>query len=451
MPPQKKKALTDKGQEVSIARKQRPATAGNDTGNSAPELCEMKFRTFADFTYDWEFWLGPEREWIYTSPACKTITGYSRTDFTNDPGLFLKIIHKEDRTRVRQHLKDNFFSDSAASLEFRIITKNSKTRWIEHCCQPVHDEQGKFLGRRASNRDITQRKQVEERLLESENRFRMALDASSDGLWDRNLRTGEVFYGDNWYKLLGYTKKEAQKDRITWEGLLHPEDAEHAKTAIQSHLDGKTDRLKVEFRLRNKKGEWLWILSKGKIVEWDEEGRPTRLVGTHTEITDRKIMEMQLKKHKEELEEMVRQRTAELKETNTALNVLLRKRDSDREALEAKITENVTQLINPYFEKLRGCALTPWQNDLVQVLQESVHQLTSPFMRNVGGNLIKLSPMELQVANLVKDGKSTKEISSLLHIASGTINIHRKNIRRKIGIKNQRANLRVALQVFMKD
>lgn len=412
---------------------------------------EKKFRTVADYTCNWEFWIGPDQKWLYNSPACEKICGYERGEFIVNPELFLAIVHPEDRDRVQACLDTHFCEKREESLEFRIIAKDGQVRWVEHCCQPVYDEIGLFLGRRASNRDITQRKHIEDQLQESEKRFRLALDAASDGLWDRNLVTDEVYYGANWYKLLGYTEEDAQQGTVTWKSLLHPEDAEKAKTVVQEYLDGRIRNLRQEFRLRNKKGEWQWVLSKGKIVEWDENGRPTRLIGTHTDITDRKTLELTLKQQQGKLEEKVRQRTAELEETNTTLNVLLRKRDADKEMLEAKITENISDLIDPYFEKLKSSHLTPWQSDLMYILQESIHQLTSPFMRNVGGKLLHLSPMEMQVANLVKGGKSSKEIAEVLKISSGTVNIHRKNIRKKLGVDNQKTNLQIILQSFMKD
>lgn len=396
---------------------------------------------------------------------------------------FLEFIVPEDRGRFCQLQKEVCASGSLKSCELTLQVKKGKSipvllemlalhhegknephylvaaidisqqKHVEQTLEEIIHERTRDLAEmnQLLLRDITMRKRMEDQLQESEKRFRMALDAASDGLWDRNLLTGKVHYGDNWYKLLGYTKEDVRQGTITWENLLHPDDAEKAKLAIQEYLDGRTRRLRKEFRLRNKKGEWQWILSRGKIVEWDESGRPSRLIGTHTDITMRKNIELKSEKQQEKLEEQVRRRTAELEETNTALNVLLRKRTGDREALGAKIAENVSELIDPYLEKLKASPLSPWQEGLVHVLQESLHQLTSPFMQNMGANLIKFSPMELQVAFLVKAGKSSKEIAELLQISSGTVNIHRRNIRKKIGVNNQKANLQVALQAFMKE
>lgn len=412
---------------------------------------EKKFRTVSDYTCAWEIWRAPDKTWLYSSPFCKKISGYEPEEFTSNPNLFLTLVHPEDHERYRHEMKNIFLSESEEMMEYRLVAKDGKIRWVEHRCRPVYDDNHEFLGRRASLIDITSRKQMEKELQESEQRFRLALDAASDGLWDHDLETGEVYYGDNWYAILGYSEEDGRQGTLTWKNLLHPDDAEKAISTIDNYIAGQSDQLRQEFRLRNKKGGWTWILSKGKIVAWDENGKPTRLVGTHTDFTERKTMELALKQHQETLEENVRQRTAELEEINTALNVLLRKREKDKDILEANISKNVTELIDPYFEKLKGSSLTPWQNGMVHLLHENLQELTSPFMRNVDEMLIRLSPMELRVAGLVRGGRSSQEIADLLQISIGTVNIHRKNVRKKIGVNNQKVNLQVALQAFMKE
>lgn len=122
---------------------------------------EMKYRIVADNTYGWEFWLNPEGRFIYTSPACLDITGYSADDFAADPDLFYRIIHSDDRSSFRSHrheVEQKFKSDVAA---FRIIRPDGSCRWIGHVCRPVFDNNGNFIGIRGSNRDISERKQAE--------------------------------------------------------------------------------------------------------------------------------------------------------------------------------------------------------------------------------------------------------------------------------------------------
>jgi len=263
---------------------------------------EEKFRTLLDFTYDWEGWMNPEGEYVYVSPACKRITGYDAVEFLKNPQLPVAITHTDDRSKLARHLHQDLHTDKVCHLDFRIITRHGEERWISHYCQPVYGSDGKHLGRRESNRDITERMHAKEALRQSEKRFRLALDATSDGVWDRNIRTGEIYYGENWSKLLGYTVDDVRQGRIRWENLLHPDDKPHALAAVNDHFAGRKSRYAVEFRVRNKAGAWQWILARGKVVEWDEQNNPLRFVGTHTDISARKRAEKALRRSSEKIE-----------------------------------------------------------------------------------------------------------------------------------------------------
>jgi PAS domain S-box-containing protein len=128
---------------------------------------EERFRTLADFTYDWEYWLNPEGHYVYVSPSCERITGYRADEFQQDPGLLETIIHASDQRAVAEHLRSEPIEGSVVHpIQFRIITRTGEERWLEHVCQPVYGSQGKYLGRRGSNRDITERKRAERALEE---------------------------------------------------------------------------------------------------------------------------------------------------------------------------------------------------------------------------------------------------------------------------------------------
>ncbi|MBU4426125.1 MAG: PAS domain-containing protein [Proteobacteria bacterium] len=137
---------------------------GRKQAEEALRESAMKFRTFADFTYDWESWIGPDGKYIYISPACERITGYSPHEFIKDPGLLEKITHPEDRKLVSKHIHDYSDIEKVMDIDFRIITSSGETRWISHVCQPVHDNDGNWLGRRTSNRDITHQRELEAQL-----------------------------------------------------------------------------------------------------------------------------------------------------------------------------------------------------------------------------------------------------------------------------------------------
>jgi PAS domain S-box-containing protein len=122
---------------------------------------QEKFRTVADFTYDWEYWIDPAGALCYVSPSCERITGYRSEEFSQHPDLLTEIIHPEDKSLVGAHLSTIGLED-AYEIDFRIVTRKGEIRWIGHSCQPVYRDDGSWFGRRVSNRDITERKQIEE-------------------------------------------------------------------------------------------------------------------------------------------------------------------------------------------------------------------------------------------------------------------------------------------------
>ncbi len=132
------------------------------------ELSKQKFKTFAEFTYDWEYWIAPDNQLIYISPSCKRITGYSQEEFMSNPELLMEIIHPEDKVILIEHKHMVEESDDVFPLEFRIITKDGDERWIGHVCQPVYDSEDDFLGIRGSNRDITEYKKMHGDILKSQ-------------------------------------------------------------------------------------------------------------------------------------------------------------------------------------------------------------------------------------------------------------------------------------------
>ena len=121
----------------------------------------------------------------------------------------------------------------------------------------------------------------------SEERLRYALEAVSDGAWDWNIQTGKLVYSEGWLRKLGYAPADAPADISFWENLVHPDDMPRVQQAMADHFAGRTPLYECENRLRTKSGEYRYNLDRGRVVEWDAEGRPLRMVGADTDISER--------------------------------------------------------------------------------------------------------------------------------------------------------------------
>ena len=159
------------------------------------------------------------------------------------------------------------------------------------------------------------------------------------------------------------------------------------------------------------------------------------------EIREREQFEKALKKREKQL----KNKTAQLQELNAALKILLKKRDEDRIELEEKMVSNVRELVFPYLAKLSKGKLPEKENAILSIIESNLKEIVSPFARRLSGKYLGLTPTEIQVANLIKQGQSTKEIAELSNLSSRTVEFHRDNIRTKLGIKNKKINLRTHL------
>ncbi|MDD2319706.1 MAG: PAS domain S-box protein [Geobacteraceae bacterium] len=144
-------------------------------------------------------------------------------------------------------------------------------------------------------RDISERKLTEETLRQSEERWQYALEGNGDGVWDRNIPSGRVFYSDQWKRMLGYAPDEVPDTPEAWKGLVHPDDLQRVLTELHRHQLGETPEYLAEYRIRCRDGSYKWVLARGKVTVRDAAGNALRIVGTHTDITDSKRLAEQLR------------------------------------------------------------------------------------------------------------------------------------------------------------
>ena len=166
---------------------------------------------------------------------------------------------------------------------------------------PVYSRDGVLEGVVKLIQDITERKQAEE-LLKTKERLDFALRSTNTGLWDWNIQSGDVVFNEQWAAMAGYSLEELEPLSIkTWMDLSHPEDLQESNALLEKHFRGETEIYQCEIRMKHKDGNWIWILDSGKVIEWDENGKPLRMTGTHTNITERKQTEEDLRKSEKNL------------------------------------------------------------------------------------------------------------------------------------------------------
>ncbi len=264
---------------------------------------EEKYRTVADFTFDWEYWRTPDGKYMYVSPSCERITGYRSEEFMLDPSLLNSIIHSDYRDRFLHHLS-NPETDvcDINPLEFRIISRSGEERWIDHRCQSVYGRDGKYLGSRGSNRDITQRKRAEEASQESEQRFRELVDTISSGVAVYEVRNDGISGKDYIIKDFNKTALEIErkiKDEVVGKSLfdLRPTIDDYGlipvfqqvwKTGVPAHFPQK---IYVDEKYSSWYENRVFRLPSGEIV------------AVYDDVTERKRAELELESALENLKE----------------------------------------------------------------------------------------------------------------------------------------------------
>ncbi|MCT7960116.1 AAA family ATPase [Laspinema sp. D1] len=224
----------------------------------------------------------------YVSPGARQIFGIEAEAFMEDVLLFQSVMHPDDREKFNESIALSVATLEPWHLTCRIIVAG-EIKWVQGDSRPEKQADGSIIWDGLVI-DITDRKQAEEELKTSEERWQLALKGNNDGIWDWNVQTHEVFFSLRWKEMLGYEDHEITDHFDEFFKILHPDDRVWVQKAIADHWERKTLYYSAEFQLQCKDGSYKWILSRGQAL-WDELGNPLRMVGSHTDITDRKQRE----------------------------------------------------------------------------------------------------------------------------------------------------------------
>lgn len=240
----------------------------------------------------------PDYRFARVNKTFCTMLGYSEEELT---ALKFTDITHPDEIKLGVELSQKLFRGEipSFSVEKRYIKKNGETLSARLTASFIRDREGTPIYSLAMIEDITEQKRTEKKLRKSEERFREAMDATNDGLWDWNVETGEIHYSPAYYRMLGYEPGAFPEHIQSWKDLIHPDDRDRVFRANDDCIENRIAKFEVELRMRAKAGDWKWILGRGKASVRDTNGRALRMIGTHVDITERKRAEEELRQSEE--------------------------------------------------------------------------------------------------------------------------------------------------------
>jgi PAS domain S-box-containing protein len=327
-----------------------------------------------------------------------------------------------------------------ATIEVALYKKE-----VEKELQRAHDELGRRVEQRTAElkkaneelkAEIAERKLAEEMARESEARWHTLIENAPDIISTVD-REGRIMFIN--YAPPGLTAEDALGTNAL--DYVMPEHRETVKQSIQRVFQtGVPDS--YEIAARGPRGTTSWYMTRLGPIKHNGEIVAAMLITR--DITERKQAEQALREREAELEI----KTNSLEEVNTALRVLLRRREEDKAEIEEKVLLNVRELVVPFLERLKKSQLDPKQLSYTDILESNLNDIISPFSRTLSAKYLSLTPKEIQIANLIKQGKSTKDIGELMALSPRTIETHRKSLRKKLGLEKKKSNLRSRLLTF---
>lgn len=363
---------------------------------------------------------------LYINPHFTKVFGWEPEELM---GKRIDFVPDENWPETSAAIDRMKHGENFSYFETRRLTKKGKMLDIQLSSSRFLDRNSRPAGNIVVLRDISERKRMEEALQEKERLWRLLVETMNDGFGIQDA-DGRVTYVNQKIEILsGFERKELIGRR-----LVDFVDAEGKR-----ELENSRERLRrgdwsrFELTLRRRDGRLLTVMiSPAPLL--DDRNRLCGSFAVISDITEQKQREVELESQRRGLQE-----------ANTALKVLLQRIGEERGELERQVLSNIAELVMPYLEKVKRKIGEKDPKGYLHVIERNLEEITSGFTRSLSAGGAGLTPMEIKVANLIKHGRSTKDIAELLNLSPKTIESHREKIRRKLGIKNRKVNLRSLL------
>lgn len=398
---------------------------------------EEKYRTIIHSIEDGYYEVDLAGNFTYFNDAMVRITGFPRSELMGMNNR--QIMDEFNAKRVFEVFNQVYMTGLAAkAFDWELIRKDGSRCTLEVSVSQKRNLMGEPNGFMGIARDITQRRRMEQALRESEEKYRTIIENIEDGYYEVDLAGNFTFFNAALSRIAGYSREELL-------GMNNRQimDAFNAKRVFRVfntvYMTGMPTRA-VDWELTRSDGSKRTV-EVSISLRRDLNARPIGFMGIARDITDRKQAEKTLRAREEELQA----KTRNLEEVNTALKVLLKQREEDRRELEENVMTNLNDTVLPHLDRVRELAKEKRLREGLEALKDNLEALTSPFSYRLSSKYLNLTSTEIEIANLVKQGKTTKEIADLMKVSNKTVEVHRLNIRKKLGLSNQKMSLRTHL------
>jgi len=408
-----------------------------DIAKEALREIEAKCQAIIDNIEDGYYEVDLDGRFTDFNDAMTRIAGRSRQELMGmNARDIMDGFHAQQAFKVFEKV---YYTEMAAkAVDWELIRKSGSKRIVEVSVSLKRDQDSRPTGFLGIARDITHRRFIEQALKESEEKYRTIIENIEDGYYEVDLSGNFTFFNSAMEHITGYSRNElmGMNNRIIMDEYNASQVYRVFHNVYQTGMAAKA----VDWELKTKDGSRRFV-EVSVTLKRDLNSNPVGFMGIARDITERKEHMETLVAREKELEI----KTKDLEDLNTALKVLLERRERDKIDLEETVISNINDIVIPYLERAKKKAADKKLKDYLVILEHNLNNITSSFFHKLSSKYANLTTTEVEVANLVKHGKTIKEIADILNISGKTVEVHRMNIRKKVGIANTNTSLRTHL------